>query len=353
MPANGSLDVTIPVPVGDTLTVSLFSTTGASSALFDPSNVQQATLPAPSLPLPQAYNAADPAVGNWRLNLVNAKSSPVDVEVGASIEGNPFAVDLNIGTPDVERRATITATVTNGGAPVTDATVEGSVSPPDGTNMTDLLFTSNGDGTYTARSAKLAGGTSAVGVKALVGAQGRAASGWVSLPRVFKLALSRKGPGSASAAEGKGPFSEGSAVTLTATPQAGHTFTNWLVDGSVRTENPLTLQMNDDRVAVARFDFKSASTTSLDIVRPGSNVDISGTVAPDHEGMTVQAKLYVKKGTRFKRIGQATLTLDQASSYAASLPAPTKGKCKVTVKFAGSDTHAGSKVSRTFPCAAP
>jgi pimeloyl-ACP methyl ester carboxylesterase len=353
LPANGSADVAIPTPEADVLNVSMLSTAGVSSALFDPSGTQVDQRPVPTLPLPQSYSVADPASGDWRLHLTNPNDSAVDVQVGGAVAGNPLAVAADAQAPDTEGRSTLVATVTDGGSPVTNAQVDGLVVAADSSAVTEFAFTSNGDGTYSARTPKLLGGSSQVSVRARVGAATRVATVSVYRTPVHKLTLSTSGPGTAAVAEGTGPFLDGSTVTLTATAKPGHVFSSWVVDGSTRTENPLTLTMSDDRQVVARFDYKTPTSTTVTVTGVPSSIVAFGDVTPYHSGAPVDVSLYVKKGTKFKRIGQQSVQLDDASRYSVSLAAPSKGKCKVLVKFAGDVDHAASKATKVFPCGSP
>jgi hypothetical protein len=64
------------------------------------------------------------------------------------------------------------------------------------------------------------------------------------------------------AVTGAGTYAEGTIATLTATPNEGYEFVNWIVDDEVLTDNPLNLIVTSDINIVATF--KTYVSTDLE-----------------------------------------------------------------------------------------
>lgn len=59
--------------------------------------------------------------------------------------------------------------------------------------------------------------------------------------------------GTTNPAPGTYQYDAGSTVTITAIPNTGYVFNHWLVNGAKRTENPLTLTLDTDKMVEAYF----------------------------------------------------------------------------------------------------
>jgi uncharacterized repeat protein (TIGR02543 family) len=91
---------------------------------------------------------------------------------------------------------------------------------------------------------------------------------WTVTSFTLTTTVSPSAGGSVSRSPDATSYDPGTLVTLTATPVAGHTFTNWSGDLSGAT-NPATITMNADKIVTATF----TSSTTI----PG-DVDGNGTV---------------------------------------------------------------------------
>src|SRR5438034_7435472 len=108
----------------------------------------------------------------------------------------------------------------------------------------------------------------------------------------YSLVLNSSGAGSTFPAAGSYSFVAGTTVNISAIPQSNNTLAQWQVENNqVGSNNPLMLQMNNDRLVTAIFapivhmivvaDLSSANATTL-----GSNVQIN--VSIKNEGNVVE-----------------------------------------------------------------
>lgn len=72
-------------------------------------------------------------------------------------------------------------------------------------------------------------------------------------PEKYNLNLNSTVGGSTDPPTGIYQETSGSTVTVTATPQADMFFNHWELDGTIRTENPITITMNQDHTLLAVF----------------------------------------------------------------------------------------------------
>jgi hypothetical protein len=69
------------------------------------------------------------------------------------------------------------------------------------------------------------------------------------------LTITTRLGGTTSPAPGSYSYTEGTSVTVTAIPDPSYKFANWLLDGAVRTENPITIIMDTDHTLEAVFEY--------------------------------------------------------------------------------------------------
>jgi len=74
------------------------------------------------------------------------------------------------------------------------------------------------------------------------------------LPPTYTLTISAEGAGITTPAPGQYTYNEGELAIVTAIPNTGFNFLNWLYNGSVYTTNPQALTMYGDVVLQAIFD---------------------------------------------------------------------------------------------------
>lgn len=98
---------------------------------------------------------------------------------------------------------------------------------------------------------------------------------------VYQLTVSSGTGGSASKNPDQSYYDAGSAVTLTATPDAGYDFDSWSGDESGST-NPLTVSMTANKAVTANFDLKNYDLTTSTDGSAGAAVVPSGTVSVSH-----------------------------------------------------------------------
>jgi uncharacterized repeat protein (TIGR01451 family) len=197
IPAGGSIDIDIPSPTGTTLNVGFIASNSVSATLLSPTGAVIATskagTPESSLPF-RSVQAQNPVAGTYKLRLEQQEQTPVDVPVTASITGNPLVLDLSLGTPNANKQVLVSATLKNGGSPVTDATVEagivgidtnfeGSISLFDNGQNGDVQA---GDGIYSNTTNSLESGAYTVSVAALGSDFVRATSNTVNIPGLVR-----------------------------------------------------------------------------------------------------------------------------------------------------------------------
>ncbi len=152
VPAGGTVDVLIQVPVGTAFGVTLFNLQG-TTALFlrDPNGttVDQIDPGSPrSTEIFKSLVANNPTVGTWTLRVQNMGTDTVEAMSTAWIEGNPLRINLTVGDPTGDSHVPLTANLTNNGSPVTGATVEVILRDAYGANVTLNLADTAGNGVY-------------------------------------------------------------------------------------------------------------------------------------------------------------------------------------------------------------
>jgi uncharacterized repeat protein (TIGR02543 family) len=170
-------------------------------------------------------------------------------------------------------------------------------------------------------------------------------------PPTYTLTVSKSGSGTVS---GSGiscgstcsaSYASGTTVTLTATPDAGATFTGWS-GAATGTANPVTLTMNGDLTLTASFSGTTSFT--LGVTKSGTG---SGTVASNPSGISCGAAC----SASFASGTSVTLSATPASgsTFEGWAGACTgTGACVTTMSAARSVT-ATFTATGTTPCANP
>lgn len=97
----------------------------------------------------------------------------------------------------------------------------------------------------------------------------------------------------------------GTSKTLTANPQSGYSFSHWLINGQMNTQNPVTVTLNNHTTVSAYFQ-ENPSVYALTVTsQTGGTVAVNGTTV--NEGATTT--VYKQSGT------QVTLTANPKSGY--------------------------------------
>jgi hypothetical protein len=73
-------------------------------------------------------------------------------------------------------------------------------------------------------------------------------------PAQYALMISATTGGTTNPASGTYTIPQGTSQQVTATPNTGYQFTNWFLDGSTRTDNPISITMNADHSLEAVFE---------------------------------------------------------------------------------------------------
>ncbi|MBB2910470.1 putative repeat protein (TIGR01451 family) [Streptosporangium becharense] len=211
----------------------------------------------------QGLSVTTPRAGAWKLEITNTGAEPVQAALGAWIAGNPVTVTATAEASE-EGKVTVTATVADGGEPVTGASARAVATLGDGTRKEVTLADDGdsgdgaaGDGTYGGVTEALADGVYPVTVLAETakGVRTTLESVKVAKPdtREFELELSAQPGGSVTASPAQEKYRAGTEVTVTATPEAGRVPTGWTVDGQERPAGTLRLVMDGPHTVVARF----------------------------------------------------------------------------------------------------
>jgi len=72
-------------------------------------------------------------------------------------------------------------------------------------------------------------------------------------PETYKLNISSTTGGTTDPPPAIYDYTSGTTATVTATPQTGYYFNHWELDGTTRTENPITISMNQDHTLLVVF----------------------------------------------------------------------------------------------------
>ena len=87
--------------------------------------------------------------------------------------------------------------------------------------------------------------------------------------------------------EGAGTYNEGATATLTATPNEGYEFSYWVVAGDTLTDNPLTLEVNNDMLVEAIFAAIPVPTYMVTVIVNDSTMGYVEGVGEYEEGTVV------------------------------------------------------------------
>lgn len=73
-------------------------------------------------------------------------------------------------------------------------------------------------------------------------------------PPQYVLTIASTSGGTTSPTPGTYPYTEGSVVSIAAIPNSAYRFVNWTLDGATRTENPISVTMDQNHSATANFE---------------------------------------------------------------------------------------------------
>lgn len=148
-------------------------------------------------------------------------------------------------------------------------------------------------------------------------------------PSGFSLNVATKGQGSVTRSPNKSSFPEGSIVTLTAQPEKGWEFKNWISDEINNTDNPLSITMTGNKSITANFvrsvaadgnmvlngDFSSGTddwtlnvwdgTASGNATNGEYKISIDTPSTNSYQIQLVQGGLYFEQGTKYQVIFDA------------------------------------------------
>ena len=99
--------------------------------------------------------------------------------------------------------------------------------------------------------------------------------------------------------EGAGVYNEGATATLTATANAGYEFAYWVVAGDTLTDNPLTLEVNNDMLVEAIFAAIPVPTYMVTVIVNDSTMGIVEGVGEYEEGTVVTLTAVANTGFVF------------------------------------------------------
>ena len=99
--------------------------------------------------------------------------------------------------------------------------------------------------------------------------------------------------------EGAGTYAEGATATLTATPNEGYEFSYWVVAGDTLTDNPLTLEVNNDMLVEAIFAAIPVPTYMVTVIVNDSTMGYVEGVGEYEEGTVVTLTAVANTGFVF------------------------------------------------------
>jgi M6 family metalloprotease-like protein len=179
----------------------------------------------------------------------------------------------------------------------------------------------------------------------------------VGSPSSFQLDVSKSGTGTGTVTSSPAgincgvdcshEYSQGTDVTLTATPTGGSRFAGW--SGACSGTGTCLVDMVVARSVTASFT--GPTTTTLSVTKTSTKVKARGSVLPAHPGEDVRVTLYKKRSNgTWRKITTKTDLLNSSSAYAATFTRPSAGRCKITSLFAADGDHLGSKATKQFRC---
>ena len=140
--------------------------------------------------------------------------------------------------------------------------------------------------------------------------------------------VSPSGAGSVSPS-GTNDYEQGTSVSITATANAGYTFTNWTVNGSTRTGNPISVTINSNTTVVANFTRNQYTLTAT--TSGGGTVSGSGTY---YHNDTATISASANEGYHFVRWTLTSGTGTIANPESASTTITITGNATVSAEFA-------------------
>jgi hypothetical protein len=90
--------------------------------------------------------------------------------------------------------------------------------------------------------------------------------------------------------------------------------------------------------------------TTVGVQKTRTNLVVSGELTPSLAGDALTILLFRDDGDGFDRIGRKQVEVNARHRYSATFARPDDGRCRVVVKFAGTEDQKKSSARRTFAC---
>ena len=90
--------------------------------------------------------------------------------------------------------------------------------------------------------------------------------------------------------------------------------------------------------------------TTVDVDKARTKLIVDGELRPSLAGDELTVLLFHDEGDGFDRIGRKRVEVNAKHRYATSFARPDDGRCRVVVKFAGTDDQLKSSARKTFAC---
>jgi hypothetical protein len=130
--------------------------------------------------------------------------------------------------------------------------------------------------------------------------------------------------------------------------QANSVFVAW-TDG--RDPGPPGNDGIDPNVYFAHVPTPRAPTeTTVDVDKTRTKLSVSGRLTPSIAGDELTVLLFRDDGDGFDRIGRKPVDVNAKHRYQTSFARPDRGRCRVVVRFAGTQDQLPSSARRIFAC---
>ncbi|MEM3628627.1 MAG: NosD domain-containing protein [Candidatus Bathyarchaeia archaeon] len=145
-----------------------------------------------------------------------------------------------------------------------------------------------------------------------------------TLIQYYKLTISMTIGGTTNPASGTYTYANGTVVSVTAIPNMGYSFAYWLIDGNIRTENPITIVINANHTLEAYFvddvppEISDPVQDPPEYVEPYQNVTVTMNVTDYGTGVSKVTLWYsTDNGTTWNPKNMTEIT---AGTYQATIP---------------------------------
>ena len=143
--------------------------------------------------------------------------------------------------------------------------------------------------------------------------------------QTYKLTITTTSGGTTTPSPGTHTYANATIVEVTAIPDVGYSFDYWLLDGEVRTENPITIIMDSNYTLEAHFidDIPPEISDPIqdpppDNVQPYQNVTVTVNVTDYGTGIkNVTLRYSIDNGTTWAPLNMTEIT---AGAYQATIP---------------------------------